>query len=132
MSKQSVDVVRHSLDAYARRDVEALRALTHVDIELDWSRSLGWLAGAYRGFDQTIRFYEGYFDAFEEIVIQADCFIHAGEHVVVPNVAHQTGRDGIRVSARSTIVFTVRDGKLARICLYQGTDEALAAVGLDR
>jgi ketosteroid isomerase-like protein len=59
-------------------------------------------------------------------------FIEAGESVVVPNVAHQRGRDGIEVSARSTLVFTLRRGRIAHICLYQETGEALDAVGLAR
>ena len=92
---------------------------------------MGWLAGVYRGFDAALRFYEGYFQAFQQVVIRPDRFIDIGEFVVVPNVAHQLGRDGIEVSARSTLVFQVRDGKIIRICLYQETEEALKAVGLE-
>ena len=40
------------------------------------------------------------------------------------------GRDGIEVLAESTLVYTVRNRKIARICLDQETDEALKAVGL--
>jgi ketosteroid isomerase-like protein len=130
MSQENVEIANQALDAYARRDVEALRALADPDIELDWSASVGWLAGVYRGFDETLRFYEGYFEAFEEIVIVADRFIDAADSVVVPNVAHQRGRDGIEVSARGTFVFTIRDRKITRICLYQETEQALNAVGL--
>lgn len=130
MSQRNVQVVRQALDAYSQRDVEALRAIAEPDFELDWSASRGWLAGVYRGIDEALRFYEGYFAAFEEIVIEADRFIDVGEWVVVPNVAHQKGRDGIEVSARSTLVFALRDGKLARICLYQDTEQALEALGL--
>ncbi len=60
-----------------------------------------------------------------------DRLIEVRDAVVVPNVAHQRGRDGIEVSARSTLVFTFAGEKIARICLYQQTDQALAAVGLD-
>jgi uncharacterized protein len=130
MSHKNVKLVRKALDAYTRRDVEALRKLADPDVELDWSASRGWLAGVYRGFDETMRFYTGYFEAFDEIVIEPDRLIDAGDSIVVPNVAHQRGRDGIQVSARSTLVFTVRNGKLLRICLYQETEQALEAVGL--
>jgi ketosteroid isomerase-like protein len=130
MSHENVDVVRRSLDAYSRRDVDVLRTLTHPDVELDWSESRSWLAGVYRGIEEALRFYEGYFEAFDEIVIQPDCFIHAGELVVVPNVAHQRGRNGNTVSARSTLLFTLRSRRIARICLYQDTDHALKAAGL--
>jgi ketosteroid isomerase-like protein len=130
MSQENVEITRQAIDAYTRRDLEALRAVADPEIELDWSASLSWLAGIYRGLEETLRFYEGYFEAFEAIVIEADRFIDAGESVVVPNVAHQRGRDGIEVSARSTLVFTVRNRKLIRICLYQETEQALEAVGL--
>jgi ketosteroid isomerase-like protein len=127
---QNVEIVRQSLDAYSRRDVEAMRALNDPDLELDWSASLGWLAGVYRGFDDALRFYAGYFEAFDKIVIEPDRFIEAGDSVVVPNVARQRGRDGIEVSARSTLVFTVRNRKITRIRLYQDMGQALKAVGL--
>jgi ketosteroid isomerase-like protein len=130
MSQENVELARQSLDAYARRDVEALRALNHPDMELDWSASHGFQAGVYRGFDAALRFYEEYFDAFQEIVFEPLSFIDAGDSVVVPNVAHQRGRDGIEVSARSALVFTVRGSRISRICLYQETEEALKAVGL--
>jgi ketosteroid isomerase-like protein len=130
VSQENVEVVRQSLDAYARRDVEAMRALGDPDIELDWSASRGWLAGVYRGFEETMRFYSGYFEAFEEIVIEATSYIPVGDSVVVPNVSHQRGRDGIEVTARSAFVFTLHDRKITRIRLYQETDEALKAVGL--
>jgi ketosteroid isomerase-like protein len=107
-----------------------LRKLAARDVELDWSASRAWLAGVYRGLDETMRFYEDYFEAFDEIVIEPDRFIEVGDSVVVPNVAHQRGRHGNEVSARSTLVFTVRNGKLVRICLYQETGDALEAVGL--
>jgi ketosteroid isomerase-like protein len=129
MSHKNVKLVRKALDAYTRRDVDALRKVADPDLELDWSASRGWLAGVYRGFDEALRFYQGYFEAFKEIAIEPDRFIDLGDSVVVPNVAHQLGRHGNEVSARSTLVFTVRSGKLVRICLYQETEQALAAVG---
>jgi ketosteroid isomerase-like protein len=131
MSRENVEVVRQSLNAYSRRDVDGLRALTHPDVELDWSESRSWLAGVYRGIEEALRFYDGYFEAFDEIDIKPDCFIHAGELVVVPNVAHQRGRSGNSVSARSTLVFTLRSRRIVRISLYQDTDQALRAAGLN-
>jgi ketosteroid isomerase-like protein len=131
MSQENVDVVRRSLEAFTSRDVQALRSLNDPGMELDWSESKGWLAGVYRGFDEALRFYEGYFQAFEATLIEPDQFIEAGESIVVPNIAHQRGRDGIEVSARGTFVFTLRDHKIIRIRLYQETDDALKAVGLE-
>ena len=130
MSQENVEIVRQSIDAFARRDINTLRVLNDPDLELDWSRSGGWLAGVYRRFDAALRFYEGLYQAFQWIAVEPDRFIDTGDFVVVPNVAQMLGRDGIAVSARSALVFEVCDGKIIRICLYQETEEALQAVGL--
>jgi hypothetical protein len=49
---------------------------------------------------------------------------------VVPNVSRPRGREGIELTARSAVVFTFRDGRVIRVCLYQDRQEALKAVGL--
>jgi len=119
------------VDAYSRRDVDALRSLNHPDLELDWSSSVGTLARVYRGIEEALGFYDEYYETFESSVVVPDRYIDAGDIVVVPNVVHQRGRDGIEVSAHSTIVFTVCDGRVTRACLYQLEEEALKAVGLE-
>jgi ketosteroid isomerase-like protein len=131
MSQENVELVEQSLDAYRRRDIEALRGANHPDMELDWSASRGFQAGVYRGFDEALRFYREYFAVFEEIIFESLSFIEAGDSVVVPNVARVRSRDGIEVTARSALVFTVRDHRIARVCLHQETAQALKAVGLE-
>jgi len=73
---------------------------------------------------------QGYFELFEEVTLEPHRFIESGDSVVVPNSARMRGRDGIHTVARSALVFEVRGGRVARICLYQETPEALEAVGL--
>jgi hypothetical protein len=41
---------------------------------------------------------------------------------------HGRGRDGIELVARFTFVFTIRNGAIERITLYQEKEEALEAV----
>ena len=41
------------------------------------------------------------------------------------------GRDGIEVQARGIWVWTIRDGSIVRVCLYQERHEALEAAGLE-
>jgi ketosteroid isomerase-like protein len=54
-------------------------------------------------------------------------FIEAGDHVVIPWTLHALGRDGIEVRARTTWTFTIRDGAIERLCMYQERQEALEA-----
>ena len=131
MSQENVEVVRKALALYNRRDFEALQALNHPDVELDWSASRAVFAGVYRGWPEVLRFYKNVFaDVFEENVIEPERFIESGDSVVVPNTGHVRGRDGIHAVARSALLFEVRDGWIVRIRLYQETREALVAVGL--
>ena len=130
-SPENIELVREHAEAYVRRDVQAMRRLCSADLELDWSASKGWLADVYRGIEEVMRFYADYYAHFEEIQIETESYTSAGDSVVVPNIAYQRGREGIEVTARSTFVFTVCDGRITRICLYQETPEALEAVGVE-
>jgi ketosteroid isomerase-like protein len=131
MSQENEEIVRRALDAYSRRDIDALRPLTYPSVELDWTASASTLAAVYRGFDEVVRFYGEYYDMFQSTVIEPERIVGTGNLVVVPNIAYQRGRDGIEVTARSTLVFTVPNRRIARVCLYQHEDEALKAVGLE-
>src|SRR5205809_715166 len=115
MSQENVEIVRRSLDAYGRHDVDALRKLHHPDFELDWSASRGTLAGVYQGIEEALRFYTEYFEVFEATVVKPDRFLESGDLVIVPNTAHQRGRDGIEVTARSTLVYAVHDRQITRV-----------------
>jgi ketosteroid isomerase-like protein len=107
-----------------------MRALNHPDVEVDWSASRGLRAGVYRGLEEVFALYRDSFATFEDIVIEAERFIESGDSVIVPNTAQVRGRDGIETLARSALLFEVRDGRIARICLYQETREALEAAGI--
>jgi len=130
VSQENVELAKRCIDAYNRRDIEAMRALDAPDLELDFSASVGVEAGIYRGFDACRRVWANYFDAFEEIDIIAESYLDAGDSVVTPNTSRLRGRDGIEVFARSTFVSTFASGELMRICLYQQKKQALKAVGV--
>jgi ketosteroid isomerase-like protein len=57
-------------------------------------------------------------------------FTDAGSDVVVSNTTHFRGREGIEVSASSTWVFTVENGQITRLRMFQERAEALEAAGL--
>jgi ketosteroid isomerase-like protein len=131
VSQENVEIVERAVDSYNRRDIDAMRMFIDPDVELDWSASRGFVAGVYRGFDEFLRFWREYFDVFEEIAMKPDDFMDAGDSVIVPNVVHMRGRDGIEVSAQSAVVYTVRNRRVTRICLYHEMQEALKAVRLE-
>ncbi|HEX3561842.1 MAG TPA: nuclear transport factor 2 family protein [Solirubrobacterales bacterium] len=130
MSQENIDLVKRSIAAYNGPDFEGLREVSHADLQLDWSESLGLEAGIYQGIVEVLDFYENFLGTFEEVDLKPDRFIESGDSVVVPNTAHIRGRDGIETIARSTLVFEIRDRMIIRIRLYQETNDALEAVGL--
>lgn len=127
MSEASIEVVRRAIDAFNRRDLEAIRALHGPDVRVDWSASRGPEAAVYVGLSGVVEFFQNFFDMFDRIRIEPEGFIESGESIVVPNSAHMRGRDGIETVARSAFAFEVREGQVVSLCLYQETSEALAA-----
>ena len=131
MSQGNVDIASAAIDAYNRGDLEAALKDATADFEMDLSRALGPQHGVYR-LDQMQRFWSEFSEGWQSLVIEPDEFIELGEHVVVPWTLHATGRDGIEVEARVTWTFTIRDGAIERVCMYQERAEALEAAGLPR
>jgi ketosteroid isomerase-like protein len=130
MSQENVEIVRGAIDAFNRgEDLNAQFKDPAPDFELDMSRALGPAHSVYR-LDQLERAWSEYTEAWESWRMEADELIDAGEHVVLTNTTSTRGRDGIEVTARTTWVWTFREGKIARLCYYQDKAEALEAAGL--
>jgi ketosteroid isomerase-like protein len=129
MSEENVEIVRRSFEAWNRRDLRTWLALFHSDAEVDWSRSRSPFKGVYRG-DGIETFWDVFWSTFENVQLETHDFIQAGSEVVAPNTAHMRGREGIEVTARTALVFTVENGQITRLRLFDEHDEALEAVGL--
>jgi ketosteroid isomerase-like protein len=130
VSQETVETVRRHNDSWNRRDLAAWLDSFYPDGEIDWSRARGPLKGFYRGSGELEVFWDAFWTTFEDVQIEMHGFTEVGSDVVVPNTAHVRGRDGIEVIARSAFVFTVENGQITRLRLFQEGAEALEAVGL--
>ena len=129
MSGGNVEMVRASIEAYNRGDFEAGLKDAAPGFELDLSRAVGPQHGIYR-LDQMRDFFSEFTEGWQSFRIEPHEFIEAGEQVIVPWTLHLVGRDGIEVGARVTWTWTIRDGAIARVCMYQGRQDALDAAGV--
>ena len=129
-SQENIEIVQAVIDAGNRRDREELERLYSPEAELDWSRSRGPLRGVYRGREEIRTFSKEFYSAFEDVRTVAYDFTAMGSDVVVSNTAHIKGRDGIEVVARSFFVYTVENGQITRLRMFQDRAEALEAAGL--
>jgi len=126
MSEENVEVVRAAIDAYNRGDRETVLAGAAPGFEFDVSRAAGPLRGVY-GVEELRGFWSELAESWESVRIEPHEFLEVGEHVVVPWTLHAVGRDGIEVQSRVTWTWTVREGAIARICMYQDRQDALDA-----
>jgi ketosteroid isomerase-like protein len=69
-------------------------------------------------------------ESWESLRVEPHEFIEAGDLVVVPNTGHLRGRDGIEVSVTVAFVWTIRDGAIERMVMYQSRQDALEDLGL--
>jgi ketosteroid isomerase-like protein len=135
MSEENVEIVRRAHKAFSHPgpegfDLDALDPYTDPELVVDWSRSDGLEAGIYRGRAETHRLWNTFADVFDRVVVEPLEFIEHGESVVVPHHFRAWGREGVEVDAHSTVVFTVRDGRVIELRLYRQTAEGLKAVEL--
>ncbi len=129
MSQENVEIVRAAIDAFNRRDWETAFKDAAPHFEMDFSRAVGPVHGVFR-LDQWLSLMKDFAEDWESLRLEPHEFIEAGEHVVVPWKLHAVGRDGIEVQTRTTWTWTIRNGAIERVCMYQERQEALEAAGL--
>src|SRR3989442_11234865 len=129
MPRENAEIVRAAVDALNRRDFGAFLNSWAPKGQLDWSHAVGPINGVF-GFDEIRSFWDELFDPWESIRFELDELIDVGERVVAKHTTYLRERGGIEVQARVTQVWTIRDGMIAHVCLYQDEQEALEAVGL--
>jgi ketosteroid isomerase-like protein len=129
MSQENVEVVKAKIDAYNREDWDDFIFKDAAPgFELDFSRAVGPWRGVF-GLDQARRFVDEIRETWESTRLEPHEFIEAGDLVVVPLTQHGKGREGIEVTASFTLVWTIRNGAIERVTMYQERQEALEAVG---
>ena len=129
MSQENVEILKANIDAYNREDWDAFFKDLAPGFEMDLSRAVGPWRGVF-GLDQLRGFLGEFAEYWESVRIEPQEFIEAGDLVVVPWAMHGRGRDGIELVARATFVFTIRNGAIERVTMYQERQDALEAVGL--
>ena len=124
-----MEIVKASYDAYNREDWDAFYKNMAPGFELDFSRAVGPWRGVF-GLDQARRALGEFQENWESARLETHEFIEAGDLVVVPTTQHLKGRDGIEVAASATLVWTIRNGAIERVTMYQERQDALEDLGL--
>src|ERR671925_1010242 len=129
MSQENVEKTTAFMDAYNRRDFDA--AVENFDPEVDWVLPALQRSDSCKGPDEIIRFWEGLDDTFEELRLEPQEAVDAGDRVAVRLRFHGRGKgSGAELDTEMYHqVTTFRDGRMVRIEYFTSWPEALDAVG---
>ncbi len=132
MSQENVDLVRRVLGLFNLRDVDGAMEAAHEDVEMDWSSAIGPLHGVYRGRQQVREAWASFLDAWREVRWEPEEIIDVGDaRLVVLTRARMRGLgSGADVEATAAQVWTVTEGRLKSVKLFESRDAALEAAGL--
>jgi uncharacterized protein len=134
MSQANVEMTKRGLEAYNRRDVEAL--LEDLDPEVEWHPALPKLLGGeatvYRGHEGVREFFRDTDDVLDEIDVEYSEIRDLGDRVFVIGRFRARGKaSGAETESPIATVSDIRNGKVIRIQTYLDPKEALEAAGLD-
>ena len=132
MANQNVTVVRRFMRRFLEQDVDGALEDVHPDAKLDWSSSDAPDSGVYTGHAA----WRAFAGARDEVLAGrgfefAELVASEPDEVVLVGRMREHGRaSGVEVEAQRAAVFTLRQGKITRLKLYQTSEQALKAVGL--
>jgi ketosteroid isomerase-like protein len=130
MSQQSIELVQAALAAYFRGDELALRELAAPDFTVT-TRVDQPDRRDHRGVDGLIEFLGEWADAWDEYSFEVLRVWDLGDSVFM--TARQRGqgkRSGVPIDGEVTFAFTLRDGRIDRLQMFAGEQEARDAAGL--
>ena len=130
MSEQSLARVREGYE-FIDREHEPDFDLLDPDVRWHTRADLPDTA-THRGHDGAATLMAEWFGAFDDLRVDLEELIDAGNHVVAVLRLRGRARGGAHeVNMSETHLLTMRDGKVTEIHEYQTKAEALKVVGLD-
>src|SRR6476646_8438394 len=132
MSQENVEIVREIYHAVARRDAASAFAVYADDIvwEVSARRALV-MNRVYHRHDGVRKFWRDALSAFGEVDLDVEELIDAGGQVVAVIREREIGRASrVPVEASHAAIWTLDDGKVIRMQVFDDRTEALKAVGL--
>jgi ketosteroid isomerase-like protein len=133
MAGENAELLERAVDAYNRRDLDAL--LRELDPEIEWVPALPGLLGeeapVYRGHAGMAQMLDDLFEVLDEIHFEYADVRDLGDRVIAIGHIRVRGKaSGVETESPYANVAELRDGKGIRIRGYLDPAEALAAVGL--
>ena len=133
MSQENVEAFKRGLDAYNRRDVEAM--LEDADPEIEWQpgilTGLGGEAAVYRGHEGIREGFRDLFEALGEIRLDYPEIRDLGDRIVgIGRIRARGTESGAETESPHATVVEYKNGMAIRVRSYFDPKAALEAAGL--
>ena len=134
MSEENVEVVRRSLEALNRGDVDAALTHLHPDAEVDWSESRtaegGMIRDVIHGRDEFRVRTQEFLDLWEVSWDQRELLEVSDDQVLSVASVRFQGRNGIELSDRGAWLFTFVGATVVHMKFFPSKERALESLGL--
>ena len=129
VSQENVDTVLRVYDAFRRRDNESVFAVYDPDVEWNMEGYLTWPGKrSYRGVAGVREFFRDWLRDFDDFRADALDLLDLGDRILFTVHDRATGKgSGVTIERHHAQVWTFRDGKVARIDVFDSREAALAA-----
>jgi ketosteroid isomerase-like protein len=129
MSQPNVELVQEAMAAYFRDDEAALRKLVTADVMVTTRPDQPDVrtTHGYEGFVESTR---QWIEAWKDWSFDVVRVSETGDFVIVD--ANQTGEgasSGVPIEGGVTFLYTIADGRIARLQMFASERDALQAVG---
>jgi ketosteroid isomerase-like protein len=132
MPRTNVDIIREAHERLATEGKDAMLEYIHPDFVGVAPPELSVEPQEYRGPAGFKRWFDSWDDAVDEVRIEPEEFIEAGDLVVSPcRIVIRGHGSGIEVAQRVTWVWTLQDGLAIRVDAYADKETALRALGIN-
>jgi len=132
MSEENVEVVRRSIDAFNRGDVEAMVVDVHPEVEGTDDPRVPGAPHKGRGRAKVKRYFESMSRYWESVRLAPERVIDLGDDVLVlGRMTARSRRGGPEIERPLDQMVTLRDGKIIRNRIFSTRAEALEAAGLE-
>ena len=129
-SQRNMEIVRRSIDTFNVGGIEATAEFAHPDIVFEEPPSQPGVKTA-RGIDDVRATFSAFDEAWEEHRSELEEIRDLGEgEVLTLTVEHLRGREGVAFSQPCATIYTLREGKIARVRPFWDRADALRAAGL--
>lgn len=130
METDRTALTRRAIDAFNRRDLQAMLETVHPEGE--WFSFRAQLEGEpYRGHAGMRRFFEDLTEDWDHFALEVEEIVERGDTVLTVARVRARGRgSGVEVDSTAGFVGEVRDLKLIRLQSFSDPDAARVAAGL--